>query len=125
MKSYMIVDIEKSIGDFIKFMDAAKASNEYCEGELNRVLSLLQDLVHDAELGENKSRTEANRFYREMRDARKLRRKLLNEQEQLKPVLAWIEQNNQVKGSLSKLQGAVRTISSAQGLRKYGKRTGD
>ena len=121
----MIVDIDKSIGDFVKFIDEVRASNDYCEGEISRVLDVLQDLVHDAELGEQKNRTEANRFYREMRDARQLRRKLLNEQEQLKPVLAWIEQNSQIKGSLTNLQGAVRTIASAQKLRKYGKRTGD
>jgi hypothetical protein len=121
----MIVDIDKCIGDFVRFIDEVRASNEYCEGELNRVLGLLQDLVHDAELGEKKDRTEAGRFYREVRDARQLRRRLLNEQEQLKPVLSWIEQNPQIKGSLTKLQGAVRAISSAQTLRKYGKRSGD
>ena len=121
----MIVDIDKSIGDFVKFIDEVRASNDYCEGEISRVHDVLQDLVHDAELGDTKNRTEANRFYREMRDARQLRRKLLNEQEQLKPVLAWIEQNSQIKGSLTNLQGAVRTIAAAQKLRKYGKRTGD
>lgn len=115
----MTEDPARKLREFLQFWDEVLSSYGYCEDRLEAISGELQDLMHDAELGEPKDRTGAAQFYRCMRAVRQERRALKNEVELLKPTVDWMLANNGVKNRLTQLVGGMNATVERQSQRQY------
>ncbi len=109
----------RSIREFLKFWDEVLSSYGYCADRLEAIGGELQDLMHEAELGEPKDRTGAAQYYRRMRAVRQERRALKNEAELLKPLVEWMIANGGVKNRLAQLLGGMNATLERQSQRQY------
>ena len=115
----MTEDPARNLREFLQFWDEVLSGYGYCEDRLEAIGGELQDLMHDAELGEQKDRTGAAQFYRRMRAVRQERRALKNEAELLKPMVDWMLANNGVRNRLTQLLGGMNATTERQSQRQY------
>ena len=82
------------------------------------------DIEHYAELHPDLDGAEGYKVYGKLRDVRRERRKLKNENELLKPFYDWLGENTQAVKKLEQALGKTRNTAEVIDNRKYMTRTG-
>ena len=120
---YDSLNPEEFIYQFVAFLTDCKSRYDEHLRLIEEYQLQKQDLDHYVEMAENLERTQASRFYRKLRDIWRKRRQCKNETELLKPVVEFAEQNKELLGQLTAVQGKCRQAREMIDQREYVVRT--
>jgi hypothetical protein len=84
-----------------------------------------QDILHEIELANNPDEEKAYNLYLALRDSRKLRRQLMNENELLQPLVDLLHENEKFKQKLCRVHARISQIERLQDDRRYKARIRD
>lgn len=82
-----------------------------------------QDLLHKIEMSEDMDAPHGYDMYKRIREIRRERRVCKNENDLLRPIVNYLEQNPSVIGDLERLQGACQQLKETINGRRYTMRT--
>ena len=117
-----MTDYHDEIKRFVALFQQVKGDVNYGEGRLAEISGELQDVFHGIEFTENPDDGFMIDSYAKIRDLRKERRTLKDEQIILKPFLQWVQKNEDIVNSLTRVQGEIRKVSETLENRQYVKR---
>ena len=120
---YDTLNPDKNLTDFLTFLRMVKMRYEGNAREQQDKEAQLQDLEHYVELHNDLDCKGGYREYRRIRDTRRERRSLKQENELLHPLYEWINTNEQTLNSLSAVLGSVRKTAELIDNRRYTPRT--
>lgn len=110
---------EKHLQEFNQFIEAVKSRHAENLRLIEDYNMQQQDLDHFAEMHEDLGRTEAARYYRDVRDIRRKRRVCKNEVALLEPIVQFYMQNKTVFDQLKQLHGRIRFAKEEIGRMDY------
>ena len=120
---YDTLNPDKNLTDFLSFLRAVKMRYEGNAREQQDKEAQLQDLEHYVELHSDLDCKGGYKAHKDIREVRRARRGLKQENELLNPLYEWINLNEQALNSLTQTLGKVRKTAEVIEGRRYTTRT--
>lgn len=114
------VDEISEFNAFLRNVIARYDDNVVMQAEYDRMQN---DLLHYAELHDDMNASDGTKFYKNMREIRRARRRIKSENELLYPIYNYIKGNAHFTADLNNLLGRCRTVKSTVESRSYIART--
>jgi hypothetical protein len=105
----------------------ARANQRYQENyeNIGKCNNEQQDILHEIELANNPDEQHARNLFLALRDSRKFRRQLMNENELLQPLVDLLRENEKFRQKLCRVHAKISHIERLQDDRRYKARIRD
>lgn len=111
--------VEKYIDTIQFILSEVKENYQGSLSDIDKYNKIQEDIEHDIELNEKKNRTEGYKAYRQLRQMRQERRASKNQNELLKDLYSFFDENKQFFDQLAKIKGNARKVFDVQNTRQY------